>query len=497
MRPTIGNAPATVAYGSAFAISTPNASNISSIALIRAGSPTHAFDMDQRMVGLSFTDQGNGTLMVNAPANGNLAPPGYYMLFVVNSAGVPSIANWVQVQISDFSLGVTPQSQQVPQGGSTSFTATVTPQSGFTGTVNLGTTGLPAGVTASFSVPSLTSGDSTLNVMVGNSVTPGTYPFTITAVSGTITHNANATLEVQAPDFALSVAPPLQQVLQGGSTSFTATVTPQNGFTGTVTLSESGLPAGVTANFTVTSLTSGDSTLNVTVGNSVTPGTYPFTITGTSGTLTHSANASLEVQAAGDYAVTVTPASRKIPQGAKTSWTATVTPQNGFTDPVTLSVSGLPAGVTAAFTVPTLTSGNSTLNVAVDGSVAPGTYPFTITGTSGTRSHSANATLIVLVQGSYTVTITPASQTVTRNSSSTYTVAITPLKGFHWTVDLTVQGTGGHITASLDPASVGPTGTSTLTVNVDGVAARGLHTLRVIGKSGQLSKVGKLALTVQ
>ncbi len=397
-RPTIGSAPATVAYGSAVAVSTPDASNISSIALIRAGAVTHAFDMDQRMVGLSFTDQGNGTLLVNAPANGNLAPPGYYLLFLVNSAGVPSIANWVQMQKSDFSIGVTPGSQQVPQGGNTSFTATVTPQTGFTGTVNLGVSGLPAGVTASFSVPALTSGDSTLNVMVGNSVAPGTYPFTITGVSGSLTHSANATLQVQA---------------------------------------------------------------------------------------------------AGDYTVTVTPASRKVVQGAHTSWTATVTPQNGFSDPVTLSVSGLPAGVTASFSVPTLTSGNSTLNVVVGASVAPGTYPFTITGMSGALTHSASATLTVLVQGSNTVTITPASQTVTRNSSSTYTVTITPLNGFHWTVDLTVKGTSTHITASLDPTSVGPTGTSTLTVNVDGQAARGLHTLRVIGKSGQLSKFGTLALTVQ
>jgi hypothetical protein len=397
-RPTIGSAPGTVAYGSAFAVSTPDASNITSIALMRAGAATHAFDMDQRMVGLSFTDQGNGTLLVNAPANGNLAPPGYYLLFLVNSAGVPSVASWVQMQTADFSVGVTPPSQQVSQGGNTSFTATVTPQTAFTGTVNLGVSGLPGGVTANFSVPVLTSGDSTLNVTAGNAVTPGTYPFTITGVSGTLTHSANATLEVQA---------------------------------------------------------------------------------------------------AGDYTVTVTPASRKVFQGGSTSWTATVTPQNGFTDPVTLGVSGLPVGVTAGFSVPVLTSGNSTLNVVVGASAAPGTYPFAITGTSGVVTHSANATLTVNAQGTYTVTLTPPAQTVTRGSISTYTVTITPLKGFHWTVDLTVKGTGTHITASVDPASVGPTGTSTLTVTVDGAAARGVHTLRVIGKSGQLSKIGELALTVQ
>jgi len=497
-RPTIGSAPGTVAYGSAFAISTPDASSVRSIALIRPGAPTHAFDMDQRMVGLSFTDQGNNTLLVNAPANGNLAPPGYYMLFVLNSAGVPSVANWVQVLASDFSLGVTPAARQVPQGGSTSWTATVTPQSGFTGTVNMGVSGLPAGVSASFSVPVLTSGDSTLNVTVGNSVAIGTYPFAISATSGTLTHSFNASLEVQtAGNYTVTVTPASRSVVQGGNTFWTVTVTPQNGFTDPVTLSVSGFPAGVTSSFSVQVLTSGDSTLNVTVGNSVTPGTYPFTITGTSGAITHSVDASLEVLAAPDYTVTVTPALRKVFQGGSTTWIATVTPQNGFTDTVTLGVSGLPSGVSASFSVPTLKSGNSTLNVVVDAAVSPGTYPFTITGVSGALTHSANASLTVLVKGSYTVTITPAAQTVTRNSSSTYTVTITPLNGFHWTVDLAVKGTGNHITASLDPTSVGGNGTSTLTVNVDGMTPRGLHTLRVIGTSGQLSKIGKLALTVQ
>jgi len=335
-------------------------------------------------------------------------------------------------------------------------------------------------------------------VTVGNSVTPGTYPFTISGTSGALTHSFNASLEVQvAGNYTVTVTPVSRSVVQGGNTFWTVTVTPENGFTDMVTLSVSGFPPDVTGSFTVPILTSGDSTLNVTVGNAVPPGTYPFTVTGTSGAITHSVDASLEVLAAPDYTLTVTPALRKVFQGNRTTWVATVTPQNGFAETVTLGVSGLPSGVTASFSVPQLKSGNSTLNVVVGADVSPGTYPFTITGVSGTLTHSANASLTVLVKGSYTVTIAPAAQTVTRNSSSTYTVTVTPLNGFHWTVDLTVKGTSNHITASLDPASVGANGTSTLTVNVDDVAPRGLHTLRVIGASGQLSKIGKLALTVQ
>ena len=64
--------------------------------MMRLGSVTHAFDMDQRMVGLNFTVQGT-TLTLTSPPNGNIAPPGYYLLFILNSSGVPSVAKFVQI----------------------------------------------------------------------------------------------------------------------------------------------------------------------------------------------------------------------------------------------------------------------------------------------------------------------------------------------------------------------------------------------------------------
>lgn len=96
-RPTIGaNAPGSVTYGAFFNLATPDASSIASVVLMKAGSVTHSFDMDQRYVGLSFTS-GSGSLNVTGPPNSNIAPPGYYMLFLVNKAGTPSLASWVQV----------------------------------------------------------------------------------------------------------------------------------------------------------------------------------------------------------------------------------------------------------------------------------------------------------------------------------------------------------------------------------------------------------------
>jgi hypothetical protein len=91
------NPPSSISYGQSFTLSTPDASTISSVVLMKAGSVTHSFDMDQRYVGLSFTTGASGSLSVTAPSNSNIAPPGYYMLFLVNQAGTPSLASWVQV----------------------------------------------------------------------------------------------------------------------------------------------------------------------------------------------------------------------------------------------------------------------------------------------------------------------------------------------------------------------------------------------------------------
>jgi len=104
-RPTISSAPSTISYGTPFTVQTPNAASIASVVLMRDGAVTHAFDMEQRMVGMTFT-AGNGSLTVTAPPNGNTAPPGYYMLFLLNTSGVPSVATFVQLVSPSSSSGI-------------------------------------------------------------------------------------------------------------------------------------------------------------------------------------------------------------------------------------------------------------------------------------------------------------------------------------------------------------------------------------------------------
>ncbi len=96
-RPSITSAPSTATYGSSFFVSTPDGAAIGSVALMRPGAATHSFNQDQRFINLSF-QQTAGGITVQAPANANLAPPGYYMIFLVNQSGVPSISVFIQLQ---------------------------------------------------------------------------------------------------------------------------------------------------------------------------------------------------------------------------------------------------------------------------------------------------------------------------------------------------------------------------------------------------------------
>jgi hypothetical protein len=96
-RPTITAAPASVSYGQIFQVETPDAAIIQKVSMIRLGSVTHAFDLSQRFVSLSFSAAG-GQLSVTAPANGNFAPPGHYLLSILNGSGVPSVSKIVRIQ---------------------------------------------------------------------------------------------------------------------------------------------------------------------------------------------------------------------------------------------------------------------------------------------------------------------------------------------------------------------------------------------------------------
>jgi hypothetical protein len=97
LRPVIANAPATVNYGTSFVIDTPNAADVTEVVLLRSGAVTHGFNMSQRGLECVVSGVAAGALTVDMPANANLGPPGWYLLFILNATRVPSQGRWVRV----------------------------------------------------------------------------------------------------------------------------------------------------------------------------------------------------------------------------------------------------------------------------------------------------------------------------------------------------------------------------------------------------------------
>lgn len=192
-RPTVSNSPPTVAYGHTFPVTVSNPGTIRRVALLRNASVTHAYDHDQRYVGLQFSHTpGDAHLTVTAPPNGNVAPPGYYMLWVIDDAGRPCarapfirVAHQSCTVITDRSTFSQEEVQAKGGGGAAQFDNAVYVQ--FDGFIHTELTGVPSftvvwdddGTPVPSSQFTLVSAPRLLEVNPGNPDVPQriTYPF--------------------------------------------------------------------------------------------------------------------------------------------------------------------------------------------------------------------------------------------------------------------------------------------------------------------------------
>ena len=311
------------------------------------------------------------------------------------------------------------------------------------------------------------------------------------------------------PTFTLSDSPSSLTITQGGSGTSTITVTDVGGFTGSVTLAASGLPSGVTAAFG-TNPTTGTSVLTLTASSTATTGSATVKITGTSGSLTASTTLALTVNstATPNFSVAASPASVTVTQGASGTSTITITSTGGFNSATTLSASGLPTGVTAAFstnpvTPPANGSATSTLTLTASSSATVGTATVTITGTSGSTTHSTTIALTVNAStgtANFTLSLSPSSFTVDERGSVSTTLTVTSVNGFHSSVDLSVNEFPSGVSATASANPVTPPANGSVKVTITWSASRraptGTTTIELIGTSGSLTNETPVAITV-
>lgn len=392
----------------------------------------------------------------------------------------------VAVHTPTFALSAAPNSLAISQGSSGTSTITVTPEYGFTGNVNLSVTGLPTGVTASWGT-NPTSGSSVLTLTVSNSAPASASTLTITGTSGSITTTTTLALAVQAPSFTLSSGGSVAIGLGSNGSTFVF-VNDLFGFNGSVNLSVSGLPSGVTASFSPNPTTSG-STLTLTASSTATVGNSTLTVTGTSGSLTATTTVALSVNAP---SFTLSgPVQMDIGQGSSNTGWVYINSQFGFTGSVTLSVSGLPSGVTALWN-PNPASGNSQLTLTASNSAPVGQYTITVSGKSGALS--ATTTFILGVHVPTFTLSGGGSVTLGQGTSTTSYVYVYPQYGFTGSVNLSVSGLPSGVTASFSPNPT--TSNTTLTLTASSTAATGQYTLTITGTSGGQTATTTLSLGI-
>jgi len=353
----------------------------------------------------NVTQSGANVSVTNAsyngsiPAGGSLTGIGFNGTWngVTNAVPASFAVNGTTCGAPSGGFKLTPSASAltVALGAGGADTITVTDQSPFTGNVAFTASGLPTGITASFSPTSSTS-SSVVTFAVAASTVAGTYPITITGTSGTLA-SVITTITITVPPasgFTLTPSATSLLIAAGSTGTDTITVKDTGSFSGSVAFATSSLPTGVSASFSPASSTS-SSVVTFAVASSTAAGTYPITVTGTSGTLSAATpSITLTVTALGSFSLSTSPATLTVAPGASGTDTITVTDVSPFAGSVTFAASGMPTGVTAAFS-PTASTTSSVVTFAVASTTVAGTYPITIAGSSSSLSATTSISLIV------------------------------------------------------------------------------------------------------
>jgi hypothetical protein len=400
------------------------------------------------------------------------------------------------------------------QGAQGTIGLTATPGGSFSGSISLLATGLPAGVTAGWSTNPISTGaakgTSTVTLTASASATVGTATVTISATGDGLVATQTVSLQVQqAPSVMLGVSPTSVSVLSLATTTVTVTATPLGGAMipagaiGSTISVTSGLPTGFAAGWSAPSVNASGAivwTLTLTGSSAAVAGTSTLAlmahVTAKSGAV-YNVSQSLSVK------VTLSPPSLAVQtvsealtavQGASTTDVVNVIGNGTFSGTVAMSLSALPAGVTAAWSRNPVTlasgSGSSLLTLTASPTATAGSYTIKVSATGDGLVASENVTLQVQLAPGVTLTALPTSVSVLSLASASVIVTATPAGGA-----LIPTGAAGSIISVASGLPAGFTaGWSAPVVAASGAAA---WTLTLTGSPAAAASASTLVLTAK
>jgi hypothetical protein len=434
-RPAINSAPTSAGYGQTVFVGTPDVASISQVTFIRAGSVTHTNDMSARFMRLSFTKTSTG-LNVTMPASANIAPPGYYMLFILNGSGVPSVGSMVQISSAPVTNGT--------------VTGTVTNTSGAPvqgASVTSGGNGAITGSDGAYSL-AVPAGSATITAALGGYQSAST---TVTVTAGSSTTAPTLQIAPVNPGNVTGHVADSNNNALSGATVAAAGLTTLTAADGSYALNN--LPAGATTiNASLTGFQNGSA--NVTVVAGATTAAPTITLVSGSGTITgtvkSSSGAAISGASVGYGGGTTT---------TNTSGAYTLTGVPTGTVQLVASASGFQS-VTQSVTVNG--GATSTANFTLSPAAGGGTVTGKVTNAS---SGAALSGATVSWSGGSTTTNTTGIYTLTNVTAGTQNITASK---------------SGYLPRTL---SIGVTGGATATLNIP-IATAGKITAKVVTSTG-------------
>jgi phosphoesterase family protein len=452
------------------------------------------------------TGSGLSTCSLNASTKGN------YTVTVTATNGTITHSTIVTVTVlafPDFSITIS-QPAPIDVGQSSVPTITITSLNGFNGVVTLTNT-IPAGLACGAITPGSITGSGSATVSCTSSLAAN-YTLTIAGTSGTLANNTSVTLRFQ--DFTISAASPI--TVAGSAETTTVTVRTVNGFSGTISLTNT-IPMGLACGTITPNSVPGSGTATLTcTGNSA--GNYTVSITGISSPLSHQASSIIQVT---DFGIGSSPTIIVSSIGTNATSTITLTSVNGFSGSVSLSAtvqnalilgggagggrgalemvqpSSLPNAtlIPATVVVPRGGSVQCTLTIILSIGVQAGNYPVDVTATQGSLSHTAQLTLTAT---DFSLGSSASRLTIRAGSNSTVTLTLQSINGFNGNLTLSATVSPSGPVATFNPSMLHLTtsNSSLLTVLVPSNTPAGNYTLTVQAISGTLSHTIYITITV-